>query len=139
MNTITIIRENNYLIKVRPLKVFVDEKFIDYIEPIEKMKIIQVDENALKLLIKVNNNSSNTIDLDKSVLNGTTKIRVTSQIQNGLFIFIYACFFGALTLKLLGILTNNYIGIACVLPMLIIAYWQTFGRKNYLRLSKCNN
>lgn len=139
MNSITIIRENNYLIKVRPLKVFVNDKFIDYIEPNEKIKTLQVDSNSSKLLIKVNNNSSNIINLDKSTLDGSTKIRVTSQIQNGLLIFIYACFFWAFALKFLGLLTNNYIGIACVLPMFIIAYWQTFGRKNYLRLSKSNN
>ncbi len=138
MATITIIRENNYLIKVRPLKVFVNDKFIDYIEPNEKIKNLQVDSNSSKLFIKVNNNSSNIINLDKSTLDGSTKIRVTSQIQNGLLIFIYACFFGGLVLKMFDLI-SNYLGLALIIPMLIIVYWQTFGRKNYLRLSKCSN
>lgn len=135
MATLTILRENNYLIKVRPLKVFVDDEFIDYIEPNEKTKNLQVDSNSSKLLIKVNNNSSNIVNLDKSILNGSTKIRVTSQIQNGLLIFIYACFFGGLILKMLDII-SAYLGLALLIPMLIIVYWQTIGKNNYLRLSK---
>jgi hypothetical protein len=135
MASITFIRENNYLIKVRPLKVFIDNEFIDYLEPNEKVKTIEVNDQSTNLSIKVNNNSSNNITLNKSILNGSTKIKVTSQIQNGLLLFIYACFFGGLVLNMLGYI-SSYLGLALITPMLIIVYWQTFGRKNYLRLSK---
>jgi len=135
MAEITILRENNYLIKVRPLKVFIDNIFVDYIEPKEKEKKIKVNNEASIIEIKVNNNTSNKIKLDESILKGETKINVTSQIQNGLLIIIYACFFGGLVLKMFNLI-SNYLGLVLITPMLIVVYWQTFGRKNYLRISK---
>jgi len=138
MAEITIIRENNYLIRVRPLKVFIDNNFVDYIEPSDKEKKIIVNNDSSVIEIKVNNNSSNKLKLDESTLKGETKIKVTSQVQNGLLIFIYACFFGGLVLKMFDVI-SNYLGLALVTPMFIIVYWQTLGRKNYLRISKIIN
>ena len=138
MAEITIIRENNYLIRVRPLKVFIDNNFVDYIEPSDKEKKIIVNNDSSVIEIKVNNNSSNKLKLDESTLKGETKIKVTSQVQNGLLIFIYACFFGGLVLKMFDVI-SNYLGLALVTPMFIIVYLQTLGRKNYLRISKIIN
>jgi len=49
---------------------------------------------------------------------------------------LYGLFFGSLILKLLWVLNNYYLGIALLTPMLILVYWQTLGKNNYLRISK---
>lgn len=132
MKHITIITENNFLTMFRPYKIFIDDDFIDYLEPSEKNKTINVPDSSKKLKISVNKFSSNIVALD----NKKISISVTSQIHNGLFILIFGCFFGSLILKLLGVLNNYYLGIALLTPMLILVYWQTLGKNNYLRISK---
>ncbi len=137
MKELTIIRDNNYLIQFRPLKIFVDGKFLDYIEPKEKSKVILIDDSSNNIKIGVNNCSSNIVTFDSNLeQKNSFKLEVTSQVQNGLFIFIFICFFGGLILKLLNILTNVYLLLATLLPFGIIVYWQTFGKNNYLRLTK---
>lgn len=116
----------------KPYKIFIDDDFIDYLEPSEKNKTINVPDSSKKLKISVNKFSSNIVRLD----NKKISISVTSQIHNGLFILIFGCFFGSLILKLLGVLNNYYLGIALLTPMLILVYWQTLGKNNYLRISK---
>lgn len=136
MRKIKIIRENNYLTMFRPFKIFVDGKFIDYIEPKEKNKIIEVDSNSFELKIGVNNCESNAIKIDET--NNSLKdyeFSVTSQVQNGLFIFAFITFFGSIILTSLNLIQNIYLSIVLLLPFCIIGYWQTIGRKKYLRLS----
>jgi len=132
MKHITIIRENNFLTMFSPYKIFIDDDFIDYLEPSEKNKTINVPDSSKMLKISVNKFSSNIVRLD----NKKISISVTSQIHNGLFILIFGCFCGSLILKLLGVLNNYYLGIALLSPMLILVYWQTLGKNNYLRISK---
>lgn len=132
MKDITLVREKNFLTMFSPYKIYIDDEFIDYLEPSEKNKTINVPDSSKKLKVKVNKFSSNIIVINEI----ESKISITSQIHNGLFILIFGCFFCSLTLKLLGILKNNYLGIALLTPMLILVYWQIFDKNNYLRISK---
>lgn len=133
MKTITFLRENNYLTMHRPYKIFVDNEFVDYIEPKEKEKTIDISDSANQVKIMVNKFSSNSIKLNKG---DVKKINITSQIQNGLFIFISFAFLGGLLSKLFGFLNNNYLLLSLIAPFGIIVYWQTIGKSNYLRISK---
>ncbi|GAB1856765.1 hypothetical protein MHTCC0001_16010 [Flavobacteriaceae bacterium MHTCC 0001] len=135
MKKIRIKRENNYLTMFRPFKIFINGKFVDYIEPKEKNKVIQVDSSSFELKIGVNNCESNAIKIDDANSSKDYQFSVTSQVQNGLFIFAFITFFGSVILTSLGFIQNIYLSIALLLPFCIIAYWQTIGRKKYLRLS----
>ncbi len=135
MRTLTVSRENNFFTRFRAFKVFVDEEFIDYIEPDQKVKEVSIPLDATKLNIKLDWCSSNTINLKDIDIHKNISLRVTSQIQNGLFIFITVTFFGGGILNLLGYI-NLYMGFATTLPMAIIVFWQTYGRKRLLRISK---
>ena len=131
MKTLQITRENNFLIRPRPLEIFINDKSVDYIEPNQKNKKIDIDDNASKFYIKDNSKSSNIINLNDN----NNNFIVTSQIQNGLFLFIVICFIGGIVLFLTGYI-SAYLGFASLLPMCILAYWQTIGKKNYFRISK---
>ncbi|NCP20981.1 MAG: hypothetical protein GW847_03160 [Zetaproteobacteria bacterium] len=133
MNEITIIRENNFMINKRALKIYIDNEFIDYIEPKQKMKKVNI-KNGSEFKVKLDWGSSNTIKIDKQN-NQNLKFNVTSQIQNGLFILIFLSFFGSFILKFSGLI-NDHVAIGLVLPLSIIVFWQTIGRKNYLRLTQ---
>ncbi len=132
---IKIIKKKNYIIKHRALKIFINDKFVDYLDSDENSKIILTDDNSSELFVKVDWCYSNTVKLGSRNLKNTIQLAVNSQIQNGLFIFIYLCTFGGLVLYLLDIINKN-LSIAFASPLLIIVYWQTFGRKKYLRLTK---
>ncbi|MBC3757258.1 hypothetical protein H7U19_02505 [Hyunsoonleella sp. SJ7] len=134
MKEIEIFRENNFQTMHRPFKVYVDGDFIDFIEPKEKTKKFLIEPSSKELKIEVDKCSSNSVKLNADNL----KLNVTSQIQNGLFVFIYTTFFGGLILMMLDVLNNLYLSFALLLPFAIIVYWQTLGRKNYLRISKMN-
>jgi len=132
MHTIIVQREKNLLIRFRALKVFIDDEFIDYIEPNEMKKIIRMEDKPKKINLKIDWCSSNEVMIDDF---DSTRLTVTSQIQNGLFIYIFISFFGGGILELMGII-NPYLGFATALPMTIIVFWQTIGRNNLMRLSK---
>lgn len=134
---VIIYREKNLLMSRRALEIYVNDEFVDYIEPKELEKKFILDENANSLQIKDGRKSSNIVNLSKSHFNHSKlKISVTTQVQNGLFIFIYICFFASCLLGFLKI--NPYLSIALALPMSIIAYWQMIGRKKYFRLTFMN-
>lgn len=138
MKEIIFKRNQNLLIKFKPLKVFVDDKFIDYIEPEEWEKTIYINESSKELKVGVHKRLSNTVDLTKSIPDvKKIGIRVTSQIPNALFIIIYGCFFVACASVIFPSLLNNlYLSAALFSPLFILIYWETIGRKNYLRLSR---
>jgi hypothetical protein len=138
MKEIIFKRNQNLLIKFKPLKVFVDDKLIDYIEPEELEKTIYINESSKELKVGVHKRLSNTVDLTKSIPDvKKIGIRVTSQIPNALFIIIYGCFFVACASVIFPSLLNNlYLSAALFSPLFILIYWETIGRKNYLRLSR---
>lgn len=133
---ITINRFNNLVINRRALKIFINDKFVDYIEPNEKNKKIKINFNDT-VYLKMGWCKSNKIKIEETE-NNHLELNVTSQIQNGLFIFIYSCFFSSFILKFANLI-NGYIGLALISPLSIIAYWQTFGKNSFLRLSKKND
>ncbi|WP_340075577.1 hypothetical protein [Leptobacterium sp. I13] len=137
MAKLIIERENNFMIRFRALKVYVDGVFVDHIEPNDKSKVIEIADDDKEVRLKVDWCYSNKLHLNKSKSEPPqcNKVRVTSQIQNGLFILIFSSLFigGILwILKLIG----PYWYLISFLPMLLIVGWQIFGRNNYLRLTK---
>ena len=138
MHTLTLIRENNFFTKYRAFKVYIDGKFIDFIEPDEKRKTIEIPNESLKLNIKLDRCSSNTINLQNLNSDSPLNLRITSQIQNGLFIFIAITFFGGGILNMLGYI-GPILGFASIFPMAIIVFWQTIGRKKLMRITKSSD
>lgn len=128
-------REANFIIKTRALKVYVDDVFIDYIEPNEFHKKIQIADSSRSLFIKLDWCYSNSYIFSDKDNKSSLNFRITSQVQNGLFILIYLCFFTGWILYLTNIIELN-ITMALTSPIAIIVFWQTIGRKNYLRLTK---
>ena len=138
MRKIIFKRNQNLLIKFKPLKVFVDNTLIDYIEPYELEKTIYISDSSLVLKVGVHNRFSNKVEFTKNTSESNTAgFNVTSQIPNTLFIIIYGCFFIACASVIFPSLLNNlYVSGALFSPLLILIYWETFGRENYLRLSR---
>ncbi len=130
-------RENNFIIKTRALKIYVDDVFIDYIEPNEYDKKIQIADTTKSLYIKLDWCYSNSYTFNENDDKSSLNFRITSQIQNGLFILIYFCFFTGWILYLINVIELN-ITMALTSPLAIIVFWQSFGRKNFLRLTKVN-
>ncbi|WP_299157482.1 hypothetical protein [uncultured Tenacibaculum sp.] len=130
---IVINREKNLLIMPRPLKVYIDGVFIDYIEPFETIKKVNTKNTSSELYIKINNCYSNKVVLDKEI--NKVRFNVTSQVQNGLFILIASCFILGWVLLIFDII-NIYLSMAMVSTLAIIVFWQTIGSKNYLRLTR---
>jgi hypothetical protein len=126
-------RDYNLMIKHRSIEVYLNDEFIDYINPKDVDKIIKIEERG-RLYLRVNNSSSNVINLNKINETDFLKLSFTSQIQNGLFVFIALTFFGSLLLGFFDII-SVYFRMALMLPFAIIVYWQTLGKKNYLRLT----
>ncbi len=135
MKEIILFRENNLIIRQRPLKIFIDGKFIDYVEPSEKSKKLFL-ENGAELSIKMNSCSSNVINLIDSTNNGKLKINIVSQVQNSFYIFAMILFLSAFFLHFVFGVISAYIGIVLIIPFFYVAYWYTLGRKNFLRLTK---
>jgi len=135
MIEIILFRENNYIINKRPLKIFIDEKFVDYIEPSEKSKKILV-ENGTELSIKMNSCSSNVINLVDSAYRDGLKINIVSQVQNGFYIFAMILFISSFILHFFMGVISAYFGMVLIIPFFYVAYWYTLGRKNFLRLTK---
>lgn len=133
MPEITIKRNKDFMITFRALKVYINDKFIDYIEPNEHSKKFEVNTDEAKVRVKVDWCSSNTYHC-KLGRNKTEIINVSSQIHNGLFILIFSSFIAGSIFKLLNLI-DPYTYLALFLPLTIIVGWQTFGRNNYLRLS----
>lgn len=136
MDKLIIKRTNNYMIRFRALKVFVDDKFVGFIEPNEKCKEIAIETSNHQLRLKVDWCYSNILYLkrdDKGILIPKT-IQITSQIHNGLFVLIFGCFITGNILMILDNI-NPFVYLSLISPLSIIVGWQTFGRKNYLRLA----
>lgn len=132
MRTIEIIRENNFLIKNRNLDIYVDGQLIDTIIFGYKSKKIDIDDNNNEIYIKSGSYYSNKFNL-KNI--NPSKIGLSSQIDNTMYFSIYGLFFLSFILFFLKVI-NEYIGIAMVLPMLYVAYYQTIGRKSFYILHK---
>lgn len=136
MASVLIKRKNNFQLRFRAIKIFVDDVFVDYLEIGELEKEIEVNPRQKKLRLKIDWCYSNSYALkfdEKDNLKNKV-ISVTSQIHNGLFILIYGVFFSGSFLWLFGLI-GPYMYLGSLSPMLIIVYWQTFGKQNFLRLS----
>ncbi|NCQ52454.1 hypothetical protein GW796_11375 [archaeon] len=132
MKEIHLYREKNYFIDFKPLKIFIDGIFFDFWEPSDKKKVIKIEDDSKKLVVGVEWCRSNEVDLKMKILN----FRITSQIQNGLFILIFTTFLlGNLLFFFKLINPHLYFGLTSV-PMMIIVYWQTIGRNKFIRISK---
>lgn len=136
MPSVLIKRKNNFLLRFRAIKIFVDDVFIDYLEIGEFEKEIEVNPGQKYICLKIDWCSSNKYALkfdEKDNLKNKV-ISVTSQIHNGLFILIYGVFFSGSFLWLLGLI-GPYMYLGSLSPILIILYWQFMEKQNFLRLS----
>lgn len=137
MKKISLIRENNYMINFRALKIYVDDVFYDYIEPKELEKQIEIKiGKELEIKVKVGWCSSNIIKILPE--DNLKAIRITSQIQNGLFLLIFCSFFLGGILRIADII-NIHLAFGLQIPLIIIVYWQTLGKNTFLRLTKNQN
>jgi hypothetical protein len=139
MEIITLTRQKDYMIFFRALKIYVDSEFVDYFEPNEKVKKINIKVGS-KIKVKVDWCSSNTITIpEKSIENQVENniYRISSQIHNSLFIIIFGCFIIGNLLQIFYSF-NPHMYLALISPISIIVGWQIFGRNNYLRLTKIN-
>ena len=124
----------------RALKIYINNEFIDYFEPDEKLKKIEVEEGS-KLKIKVDWCNSNTVEIAQrgnQNVNESHSFIISSQIHNGLFILIFGCFITGNCLMILDKI-NPFAYLALISPIAIIVGWQIFGRNNYLRLTRFNH
>jgi hypothetical protein len=128
-------RQNNFMIKARALKIYVDDVFVDYINPEELIKKINISDNSSNVYIKLDWCFSNKHRLNLNGNEDLNSFTITSQIQNSFFLFIYSCFFLGWILRIFNVI-NIYTAMALVSTISIIVFWQTFGRNNYLRLSR---
>ncbi|MBA4746740.1 MAG: hypothetical protein H2058_15935 [Muricauda sp.] len=140
MPTIILKRKRDYMIIFRALKIYINNEFIDYFEPDEKIKKFEIEEGS-KLKIKVDWCYSNTVEIshreNQNVNEGHSFI-ISSQIHNGLFILIFGCFITGNSLMILDKI-NPFAYLALISPIAIIVGWQIFGRNNYLRLTRLNH
>ncbi len=135
MTTITLVRQKDYLILFRTLKIYVNHEFVNYFQPNEKIKEIDI-ENDSDIKVKVDWCSSNIVNFSEgSVRKKEQFISVSSQIHNGLFIIIFGCFITGNILKIFD-LVGPYLYITLVVPIAVIVGQQIFGRNKYLRLTK---
>ena len=128
------------MIIFRALKIYINDEFIDYFEPNEKQKALEIEEGAI-LKVKVDWCHSNTIKIsqkDNQNVNQNHSFIISSQIHNGLFILIFGCFITGNFLMILDKI-NPFAYLALISPIAIIVGWQIFGRNNYLRLTRFNH
>jgi hypothetical protein len=134
MKKISLIRENNYMINFRALKIYVDDVFYDFIAPKELEKQIEIEsEKELEIKIKVGWCSSNIIKILPK--DNSKTITITSQIQNGLFLLIFCSFFLGGILRITDTI-STHLAFGLQIPLIIIVYWQTLGKNSFLRLTK---
>lgn len=139
MEKIIIEIERNYMIYPLTGKIMVDGSFFDYIKASDKEKVMEVPDDAETISMKFGMWSSNEVKI-KSLREGDKRIRVSSKIQNGFYLFAYALF-------TLGIINSifikegsrfyvPYLSLALYVPYAMLAYWQTFHRKKLITLEK---
>jgi hypothetical protein len=124
MKNIEIFRDNNYLIKNRNLSIYIDDIFVDTLVSGKKSKTIKIRENDKLIVIKSGDFTSNIIDLSRV----ETSLKIGSKIDNATYFFIYILFFLSLILYFLKLI-HEYIGIAMILPMSILVYFELFRKK----------
>lgn len=133
---ITLKASTNYMIYPLIGKIYVDGNFIDYFRIKEKQKKIIVP-NGRELFVQVGRWTSNSIDLTRMEEEGGTVLKISSKIQNGFFVFSYGLFFVTMLFFIFFYDNINvYLGMAMLIPQLILAYKQTFQRKGLITLEK---
>ena len=131
MKQLEIFRDNNLLIKNRNLNIYINDILVDTMPKGVSYKKINLKESDEVIYINSGIFFSNKLNLSR--LNGF-KLKIGAQIDNTLYLFLYGLFFLSLILYYFKII-NEYIGIAMILPMFIIVYHQTIGRKKLYILS----
>lgn len=133
---ITLKSGTNYMIYPLIGKIYVDGNFIDYFRIKEKQKKVIVPKGR-ELFVQVGRWTSNSIDLARLEEEGSSVLKISSKIQNGFFIFSYGLFF--VTMLFFIFFHDNmnvYLGMAMLIPQLILAYKQTFQRKGLITIEK---
>jgi len=131
MKYLEILRDNNLLIKNRNLNIYVNDVLVDIMPKGVSYKKIDLKETDEVIYIKSGPFFSNKLNLSR--LSGF-KLKIGSQIDNKLYLSLYGLFFLSFILFSFKLI-NEYVGLAMVLPMLIIVYHQTIGRKTIYILS----
>lgn len=131
MKQLEILRDNNLLIKNRNLNIYVNDVLVDTMPKgvsYKKINLKETDE-----IIYINSGAFFSNKLNLSRLSGF-KLKIGTQIDNKLYLFLYGLFFLSFILFFFKLI-NEYVGIAMILPMFIIVYHQTIGRKKIYILS----
>ena len=135
---ITLKTDTNYMIYPLIGKIYVDGNFVDYFRIKDKQKKIIIPKGK-ELLVQVGRWTSDSIDLARMEEEGISVLKISSKIQNGFLIFSYGLFFVAMLFFIFFYGSMNiYLGMAMLIPLLILAYKQTFQRKGLIVIEKIN-
>ena len=122
-------KKHNYPIKYNKIKVFINNKFADFLD--DKSKNIACNEGDI-IHFEFNKFRSNEVLISKNL----KEVEVSSSINNGLYITAYVCFFLSLILFLTKFIENYYVYFALLIPMGIVTYTRIINSKDYLNAAK---
>ncbi|CEN38736.1 hypothetical protein [Capnocytophaga cynodegmi] len=133
---VTLKSEKNFMLYPLRAKVFVDGAFFDYFKIKDNQKKMAIPEGKT-LSLKVGGWTSNEINLEKIEKEGVSTLKISSKIQNGFFIFSYGLFLISIFWFLLFYDTMNpYLGMAMLIPYLILGCRQIFQKKGMITIEK---
>ncbi|QNK78309.1 hypothetical protein H7F37_04270 [Winogradskyella sp. PAMC22761] len=130
MKELNLNRPFNLMLYPRPLKIYINDVFFDYIEPKEKDKKLSLNIGDT-LMVKDHKFISNKIKVDETL----NSIQINCLIQNGLFIFAFGSFFLSMV-SIMFQFFHPYLNLTMLIPLLIVVYQRTFNRKEFIRLTK---
>lgn len=139
MRKVLLKTDNNFFIRNRIAKIYVDTVLTDTFDLSKGQKEIVIKVDAKKITLKIHWWRSNTYDLSLIKEDVNFYLIISSKMQNGLMFVIYASFFLSMLLLFMRnfniIEVSPYSGAVFLIPMLALLYWQFIGYKDFLSLS----